>query len=113
MKRGSGGLDGARCNLRPSAVSASRNLASLPMAVAIIGMISLSGCATQSPQVVKVPYAIPCLTADQLPAAPKAKTDAELAKLDDFQLVINLAADRLEYRRHSNELSAVISACVR
>lgn len=75
--------------------------------------LTLIGCATTQPQVVKVPVPQPCLTAEQLPTPPDAKNDAELTKLDDFDLVISLAADRLEYRRYSNEAQAVLKACVK
>ena len=74
----------------------------------------LSGCATQPvPQVVNVPVPAPCLTADQLPKPPQAATDATLSAMTDFDLVINLAADRLEYRRYSTEAAAVLQACTK
>ena len=85
------------------------------MKLAMLAMLAmLAGCATtQAPQIVKVPVPQPCLTADQLPKPPDAKNDAELTKLDDFDLVITLAADRLEYRRYANEAQAVLQACVK
>ncbi len=74
----------------------------------------ISGCAsTPTPQIVKVPVPQPCITADQLPKPPDAKNDAELTKMDDFDFVITLAADRLEYRRYANEAQAVLQACVK
>ena len=80
-----------------------------------LATILLSGCIhTQPvPQVVKVPVPAPCLTADQLPKPPQAATDATLAAMTDFDLVINLAADRLEYRRYSTEAAAVLQACTK
>ena len=55
----------------------------------------------------------PCITRDQLPVQPAAKMDAELAKMDDGDLVLNLASDRIEYRRFSNEASAILEACIK
>lgn len=84
-------------------------------AIISLQMFFLAGCATNQPlpTIVKVPYALPCLTADQLPKSPYARTDAELAKMSDFDLVINISADRLEYRRYATEASAVLLACVK
>jgi len=75
---------------------------------------TLAGCVTTgTPVPIKIQVPIPCVTQDQLPAAPKASTDADLAKLDDGDLVLQLAADRIEYRRHSNESAAVMEACTK
>ena len=75
-------------------------------------LLLVVGCQTTIPQKVYIPVSQPCLSRDQLPAAPKAATDADLAKLPDGDLVLQLAADRIEYRRHSTEASAVLEACV-
>lgn len=84
-----------------------------PLKAATI-VILLSGCATtQAPQIIKVPVPQPCLTADQLPQPPKANTDAELAAMNDRDLVISLATDRLEYRRYSQEAQAALVACTK
>lgn len=78
----------------------------------ILSFIALSGCQAAAQKVyINVPQ--PCLSADQLPAQPVAKTDAELAKMTDSNLILNLAADRLEYRRFSNEAGALLVACAR
>ena len=82
-------------------------------AALLVCLFLLYGCPNDKTGIpIKVLVSVPCLTRDQLPAKPSAKTDQELAKLDDGALVINLAADRLEYRRFSNEASAVMEACV-
>lgn len=74
----------------------------------------LSGCAhNQTAVPIKIMVSIPCLTADQLPKVPVASLDADLAKLPDGDLILTLAADRLEYRRHSNEAQAILLACVK
>ena len=81
---------------------------------AILACLLLTGCVTTgTPVPIKIQVPIPCLSRDQLPAQPKASTDADLAKLDDGDLVLQLAADRIEYRRHSNEASAVLEACIK
>ena len=75
---------------------------------------ALAGCITTgTPVPIKIPVPVPCLSRDQLPKPPVAMADAELAKLDDGDLVLNLAADRIEYRRHSNEAGAVMEACIK
>jgi len=75
-------------------------------------ILLLAGCAANPvPQVVHVEVARPCLTPEDLPAPAVTTPDAELAKLPDFDLVIALATDRLEYRRYSNEAQAALIAC--
>lgn len=84
--------------------------------VACLGslIILLQGCAsTQTAQVVKIQVPIPCVTQDQLPVAPNAKTDAELKAMNDADLIVNLAADRLEYRRYSTEAQAILISCTK
>ena len=76
--------------------------------------IILSGCITTPvAQKVFINVPTPCITRDQLPVAPKASADTALAKMDDGDLVLNLAADRIEYRRYANEASAVLEACLK
>ena len=74
----------------------------------------LSGCvATPTAVPIKIAVPTPCLTRAQLPVAPKAAADADLLKLEDGDLILNLASDRLEYRRFSNEASAILEACIK
>lgn len=84
------------------------------MAICLLALMGY-GCATTQPLPEKVFIRVtaPCIEASQLPKPPVAKTDAELKDMTDFDLVITLAADRLEYRRHSTEASAVLQACVK
>ena len=78
----------------------------------LLPLLLLSGCATtQSPQVIRVPVAVPCL--DKVPESPAFLTDAEMAKMDDGKLVIEMRADQLNQRQHIAELRATISACVK
>ena len=112
MRRGSGEAGVTRCKLRaPFRVVLGCPRTTLPMAVAI-GLILLSGCATtQSPQVIRVPVAAPCL--EKMPESPEFLTDAAMAKMDDGTLVIELRADQLNQRQHIAELRATLTACVR
>lgn len=104
---------GVGSNRRPSK-SPQWPLSRLLVSVCLTALL-LNGCASTlpSPEKVYIRVPAPCLTADQLPAAPKATTDADLAKMNDYDLVITLAADRLEYRRYSSEAAAVLQACVK
>jgi PBP1b-binding outer membrane lipoprotein LpoB len=81
---------------------------------AVLLILLLAGCVNQPiPQVVKVPVPTACVSADQLPKPASAMADAELAKLGDWEFVIQLGVDRLEYRRYSTEASALLIACVK
>jgi len=88
--------------------------APLSAPLGILTLLFLSGCVTTPvAQRVYINVPVPCLSRDQLPVAPKAATDGDLAKLPDGDLVLTLAADRIEYRRHSNEASALLIACTK
>ena len=83
------------------------------MRPAILLLLLLAGCATvpDVPTEVRVPYPVPCLTADEVPRA-TFPTDADLAKLPDGPLVAALAKDRLERAAHLGKLEAVLQGCV-
>ena len=83
----------------------------LAVAVAIL----LAGCATPQavPQVVKVPYAVPCIESANVPVMPTTLPDADLAKQGDFELVITLATERIALRQYAKEAAAVITGCVK
>jgi len=80
-----------------------------------VSTLILSGCATPQavPQVVKVPYAVPCIEAANVPVMPVILADSELAKADDFALVIALATERIALRQYAKEAAAVITGCVK
>lgn len=82
---------------------------------AILISILLSACATTQPDpiTIKIPVPTPCITPDQVPVSPEIKPDSELAKLPDGQLVLTLAAERLDLKRYHGEASAVLQACVK
>lgn len=73
----------------------------------------LAGCQTMQPmpKEIMVPVQVPCL--ERLPDAPATASDAELAALDDFRLVLTLARDRAALTGAYGELRAMAKACVR
>lgn len=78
--------------------------------------VVLAGCNGSLPPVPKetlVPVPVPCLTTSQLPIKPKLATDAELAELDDYRLVLAIRADQLELRGFVALQEALITACVK
>ena len=85
-----------------------------PNLSAIAAMLIISGCAATPTAIpIKIQVPVPCITRDQLPVAPKAAADADLLKLEDGDLVLQVAQDRLEYRRHSIEMTAIAEACIK
>ena len=78
-------------------------------------IVFLSGCNGTLPPVPKtvdIPIPVPCLTREQVPAK-DFLPDAELAKLDDFQLVISLRTEQLKQRGWIETTSALLEACVK
>ena len=83
-------------------------------AIGCISVILLSGCATvQPPNTVFVQVPIPCLTTNQLPIPPKLVGDAKLAALSDYDLVLQINIQRLEFEQYAKELSATLQACIK
>ena len=81
----------------------------------LIGLF-LFGCESL-PQVeireVKVPIAVPCIKSADVPVTPKILSNENLNVLDDFDLVIQIASERLDLLKHTGELSALIKACIK
>jgi len=75
----------------------------------------LAACSSQ-PSVelreVRVPIAVPCLEAREVPTRPEILGNPELQRLDDFQLVLAIASERLDLIAHTDILHAVLGACV-
>ena len=69
----------------------------------------LAGCAAV-PQTVTVPVAVSCIP-ETSPTAPAITHPAELALLDDYALVLKLAAERLELISWSRQAEVVIQGC--
>ncbi len=75
----------------------------------------LSGCVTPPtvPEKVYIRVPAPCIEAADLPKSPAFPSDAELAKLDDFALVIAIRSAQIAYRQYVAEMEATMRACVR
>lgn len=84
------------------------------MVIPLIALF-LSGCQSipDAPTEVRIPYAVPCISAADMPAKPQLVTDAELLAMPDAAFVIALAADRLERAKYMAATEAVMLACLR
>lgn len=82
--------------------------------IAIVALATLTACQSipEAPTVVKVPYAVPCIAAEDMPARPKLATDAELLTMPDAAFVLALAADRLERSRYMALTDALLTGCI-
>lgn len=78
--------------------------------------VLLSGCTASPPVViekpveVRVPVAVSCVKA--LPVKPVFKTDEQLKRGSDYQVVNDLLADRLAREIYELQLEAVLKGCV-
>jgi hypothetical protein len=98
-------------NDSPQAIAGtSANSATLALLI-----LSLSACVQAPPKIVEVriPIVAPCVERSQLPPTPIVSTDSDLAKLNDFEFVIQLASDRIALRQFSQEQQALLLACVK
>lgn len=84
------------------------------MTSASLVILALSGCATTLPDpiTIKIPVPTPCVTTSELPSEPQISSNADLANMDDGQLVLTLASERLDLKRYHGEASAILQACV-
>ena len=67
------------------------------------------GCSTPSPTV-EIPVAVSCIPKDA-PRAPQTASNAALAALDDYRLVITIAAERDALQVYAAQADAIIEAC--
>jgi hypothetical protein len=77
-------------------------------------LLLLTGCNATLPPVPKevlVPVPVPCI--EKMPDAPIFLSDFDLAKLDDWNFVLELRRDQLELRGHVGVLNAVLQACLK
>lgn len=83
--------------------------------LAIAAMLGLAGCsgAPRVPAVVQVPVPVACLRPGSVPPLPAIASDAELARMDDFDLVRTLARERVELLAWFAEILPVLEACAR
>lgn len=76
-------------------------------------ILLLAGCAT-NPTIqtveVKVPVPVSCLP-PTLPERPKIVANAELLKLTDGALVLEIAAERLDLLSYTAQIDAILQAC--
>lgn len=77
--------------------------------LSIILLMLMASCAS-APQSVNVPVATSCLPAS-VPEIPRTAESQELASLDDYQLVLRLASERLDLIVYSRQASALIQSC--
>lgn len=78
-------------------------------------LLLLAGCngtLPPAPTVTLVPVPVPCFTREQIPAK-DFLPDSELAKLDDFALVISLRTEQLAQRIWIDTVSALLEVCVK
>lgn len=76
-------------------------------------LLLLAGCAS-NPTIqtveVKVPVAIPCLPST-MPSKPNILANAELSKLADGPLVLEIAAERLDLLSYAAQTDAILQGC--
>ena len=79
------------------------------MRLALLAPLLLSGCLATAP-VASIPVAVSCVPASA-PTLPATTENAALAKLGDRELVLRIAAERLDLLSYSVTASMVIEAC--
>jgi hypothetical protein len=80
-----------------------------------LALALLAGCASapRVPEIVQVPVPIACLRPGDLPDLPELLTYAHLARLDDYDLVRAIAAERAALAGWAVEVVPVLIACSR
>lgn len=84
---------------------------SLGIYAEVATLLLLSGCVHTQTAPEKVYIQVPVSCVKESPILPVIATDAELAKMDDWDLVISIATARIALRQYAKEAAAVISAC--
>lgn len=78
--------------------------------------LAVSGCAEvihRVPTEVRVPVAVPCLKASEVPTSKEPfLSDAELFALDRYQRTLRLWDERREYQSYTDKLNAVLKGCI-
>jgi hypothetical protein len=77
----------------------------------VLAVLALTGCATalQIPKTTQVPIAVSCI--NERIERPAFVTDAQLAAVDDYALVLELRADQLKRKGYEVKLEAQIAGC--
>lgn len=91
------------------------------LAFMVLAAMTFAGCAAPQPEIrivrepveIRVPYAVSCVAAADLPAPPALLTDAELARLPDGDLVLTVESQRRALRAHLRKTDALLAACAR
>lgn len=81
----------------------------------VLAALLLAACAApQQPRTetveVKVPVPVSCLP-DTLPEQPKLKAPQELKAMGDYDLVLEIEAERIELAAYAEQLEAILTAC--
>ncbi len=79
--------------------------------ISVSALILFSGCASTMPDTTYIPVPVSCIEA--MPERPQFATDAYLLTLADGPFVIALGIDRQERIKYINELTAILTACVK
>ena len=81
------------------------------MRAALLASLLLARCASSipMPEIVNVPVPVNCI--DALPVRPKFYTDAELKAMNDYQLPLALAIDRVQRHLYETKLEAALAGC--
>lgn len=74
---------------------------------ALLAALLLAGCATTGAD---RPTPVACAPKDS-PAPPVTTPGPDLAKLDDYKLVLTIAAERLRLIDYAGKADAIITAC--
>jgi hypothetical protein len=77
--------------------------------ISIIACLALLGCASV-PQSVSVPVAVSCIP-QEIPGQPSISTDQTLAAMSDYELVLRIAAERLELLAYVKQVQPILEAC--
>ena len=76
---------------------------------ALCVLLVLSGCATLKD--VLMPTPVRCAPKDS-PAPPKITSNSQLARFDNYHLILVIGAERLELIDYAGKASAIIAACM-
>ena len=78
--------------------------------IALLLCLTLQGCASGALREIFFPTPTPCAPKNA-PTPPKVVSDSLLAKMDDYHMVLIIAAERLELIDYAGKADAVIQAC--
>lgn len=75
----------------------------------------ISGCASipDAPKEVRIPYPVACLESADIPAKPEFRTDSELAKMSDADLILSLRSNDLERQKYLPVIEALLQNCIK